>query len=207
MNKFYKEFKAFISRGNVIDLAVAVIIGGAFSAIVTALTNKIIMPLINWVLALIGGQDGLSSAYTFLSKAYDTEGNIDLANSIYIDWGAFITAIIDFLLIALVLFTIIKIFNASRQQFKKIGAATKHELKQERIKERREVRAQAKAEGRKFKQVWAEHLEKKKQEQEEKAKQEEEEKARKEAEDKAKNPSQEELLKQILTTLKEMKKE
>ena len=119
MNKFYKEFKAFISRGNVIDLAVAVIIGGAFSAIVTALTNKIIMPLINWVLALIGGQDGLSSAYTFLSKAYDTEGNIDLANSIYIDWGAFITAIIDFLLIALVLFTIIKIFNASRQQFKK----------------------------------------------------------------------------------------
>ena len=80
-------------------------------------------------------------------------------------------------------------------------------MKQERIKERREVRAQAKAEGRKFKQVWAEHLEKKKQEQEEKAKQEEEEKARKEAEDKAKNPSQEELLKQILTTLKEMKKE
>ncbi|MCQ2564650.1 MAG: MscL family protein, partial [Clostridia bacterium] len=51
MKKFFKEFKEFISRGNVVDLSVAVIIGAAFSAIVTALTDKIIMPLVNWVIA------------------------------------------------------------------------------------------------------------------------------------------------------------
>ena len=50
MKKFFAEFKKFIQRGNVIDLAVGVIIGGAFSAIVTALTNNILMPVINWVL-------------------------------------------------------------------------------------------------------------------------------------------------------------
>lgn len=107
MKKFFKEFKDFISRGNVMDMAVGVIIGGAFSAIVTALTNKIIMPLINMLLSLIGGGEGLDSAYTFLKVVYDGD-TIDLTKSIYIDWGAFITAVIDFLLIALVLFIIIK---------------------------------------------------------------------------------------------------
>ncbi len=106
MKKFFREFKQFISRGNVIDMAVGVIIGGAFSAIVTALANKIIMPLINYLLAL--GGNGLDSAYTFLKVAYDETGAIDLTKSIFIDWGAFITAIIDFLLIALILFIIIK---------------------------------------------------------------------------------------------------
>ena len=112
MKKFFKDFKAFISRGSIIDLAVGVIIGGAFTAIVTALTNKILMPIINWILALIVGGDGLSAVYTFLKKAYTVDANgdtiVDLANSIYIDWGAFIIAIIDFLLIAFVLFLLIK---------------------------------------------------------------------------------------------------
>ena len=100
MKKFFGEFKKFITRGNILDLAVGVIVGGAFTAIVTSLTNNIIRPLINWIIALVGGKEGLSAVYTFLSKAYtvDAEGNtiIDLANSIYIDWGLFITAIIDF---------------------------------------------------------------------------------------------------------------
>ncbi len=123
MKKFFKEFKAFISRGNVMDMAVGVIIGGAFSAIVTALTNHILMPVINWVIAAIVGKDGMAGAVTFLSKVYtldeagqvvvDANGAqvIDMANSIYINWGAFITAIINFILIALVLFMIIKSFN------------------------------------------------------------------------------------------------
>ncbi len=105
MKKFFKEFKEFISRGNVLDLAVGVIIGGAFSAIITALTNGILMPLINALLAK--GGNGLESAYTILVRA-ETDGVLDLSKSIYIDWGAFITAIINFLLIALVLFIIIK---------------------------------------------------------------------------------------------------
>ncbi len=117
---FFAEFKAFITRGNVLDMAVGVIIGGAFSAIVTALTNQILMPLINMILFAITGGQGLTEIYTYLHKAtmVDEAGAtvVDLANSIYIDWGAFITAIINFLLIALVLFLIIKIINTIHEK-------------------------------------------------------------------------------------------
>lgn len=112
MKKFFKDFKAFISRGNVVDMAVGVIIGTAFSAIVTALTNKIIMPFINLLLSL-GGENGLEAAVTILKPAYK-DGVLDLASSIYIDWGAFITAIINFFLIALVLFLILKAMMATK---------------------------------------------------------------------------------------------
>lgn len=115
MKKFFSEFKAFISRGNVIDLAVGVIIGGAFTAIVTALTGHILMPIINYVLLLITGGQGLEGVYTFLSKVTDETGAVVLENSIYIDWGAFITAIINFILIALVVFMIVKIINKTRE--------------------------------------------------------------------------------------------
>lgn len=116
MKKFFGEFKKFIQRGNVIDLAVGVIIGGAFSAIVTALTNNILMPIINCVLLFITGGKGLGEIYTYLHKIEKTdlvsgEKIIDLENSIYIDWGAFITAIINFILIALVVFLIVKLIN------------------------------------------------------------------------------------------------
>ena len=133
MKKFFGEFKKFISRGNVVDMAVGVIIGGAFSAIVTALTNQILMPIINWILAAIIGKDGMAGAVTILSPAYDAAGEVDLANSIYIDWGAFITAIINFLLIAFVLFLIIKALNAASEGLKKSASKydplTKDEIK------------------------------------------------------------------------------
>ena len=129
MKKFFKEFKAFISRGNILDLAVGVIIGGAFSAIITALTNGILMPLINALLAQ--GGNGLESAYTILVPAYDAANKLDLANSIYIDWGAFITAIINFLLIALVLFIIVKAMMSARNAVEKNAKKwpTREELK------------------------------------------------------------------------------
>ena len=98
MKKFFADFKKFISRGNIIDMAVGVIVGNAFSAIVKAFTDKVIMPLINALLSL-GGENGLESAYTFLKTAYATDGTIDLTKSIYIDWGAFITAILNFFII------------------------------------------------------------------------------------------------------------
>lgn len=124
--KFFKEFKEFISRGNVVDMAVGVIIGGAFSAIVTALTNKILMPLINWVLFLITGGKGMDNIYTYLHEEFTVnelgEQIHDLTNSIYIDWGAFITAIINFLLIALVLFIIIKAINKAHQHAEELKA-------------------------------------------------------------------------------------
>lgn len=115
MKKFFKEFKTFISRGNVIDLAVGVIIGGAFTAIVTALTGNVLMPIINWVLLKITGGQGLEGVYTFLSKVTDETGAVVLENSIYIDWGAFITAIINFILIALVVFLIVKLINSAKE--------------------------------------------------------------------------------------------
>ena len=112
MKKFFSDFKAFIKRGNILDMAVGVIVGTAFSAIVTALTNGIIMPLINLLLSL--GGSGLDSAYTILKGVYDESNNLDLANSIYIDWGAFITAIINFLIIALTVFIILRVAMNAR---------------------------------------------------------------------------------------------
>lgn len=117
---FFKEFKEFISRGNVLDMAIGIIIGGAFTAIVNALSNNILKPIINWILASILGKDSLSEVYTFLVKRYAEDNvTIDLAQSIYIDWGAFINAIINFLLIALVLFLIIKTINSVHNAAKK----------------------------------------------------------------------------------------
>ncbi len=117
---FFKEFKEFISRGNVLDMAIGIIIGGAFTAIVNALSNNILKPIINWILASILGKDSLSEVYTFLVKRYAEDSvTIDLTQSIYIDWGAFINAIINFLLIALVLFLIIKTINSVHNAAKK----------------------------------------------------------------------------------------
>ena len=75
MKKFIAEFKAFISRGNIIDMAVGVIIGGAFSAIVTALTSKILMPIVNWALShIVGG----AKLYTLLPNSkLATDAQID----------------------------------------------------------------------------------------------------------------------------------
>lgn len=118
MKKFFQDFKKFISKGNIVDLAIGVIIGNAFSAIVKALTDKIIMPLINWLLSFGGAEEGLASAFTFLKKVYNTDGTIDLSNSIYIDWGAFITAILNFFIIAMTLFIILKVAMKSSEWYK-----------------------------------------------------------------------------------------
>lgn len=120
MKKFFADFKKFITRGNIVDMAIGVIVGNAFSAIVKAFTDKVIMPLINLLLSL-GGDKGLESAYTFLKVAYDEDGAIDLTKSIYIDWGAFITAIINFFIIALTLFIILKVAMKSRQMIEEFN--------------------------------------------------------------------------------------
>ena len=210
MKKFFGEFKKFITRGNILDLAVGVIVGGAFTAIVTSLTNNIIRPLINWIIALIGGNKGLSSVYTFLSKAYtvDAEGKtvIDLTNSIYIDWGMFITAIVDFFIIAFVVFLIVKAVNRAREAFEELNEKLEKQTKKEYKEEIRLVKAQAKAEGKKFKVAWIEHLEMKKQLAEEKAKALAEERAKILAEEKLNNPTEQELLKEIRDLLLENKK-
>lgn len=116
MKKFFKEFGQFIKKGNVVDMAIGVIIGSAFSAIVTALTDNIIMPFINLILLAIGAGDGLSSCYTYLKKVYLEDGiTVDLTNSIYIDWGVFITAVLNFFIIAFTLFIILKVAMKSNK--------------------------------------------------------------------------------------------
>ena len=122
MKKFFEEFKKFIMRGNIVDMSVGVIVGGAFTSIVNGLTNNILKPIINWFLALILGTDSLSEVFTYLKRVevpeLDANGVatgkmvVDLTQSIYIDWGAFINAIINFLIIAFVLFVIVKAINA-----------------------------------------------------------------------------------------------
>lgn len=101
MKNFWDQFKDFISRGNVIDLAVGVIIGGAFSAIVTALVDNIIMPLIG---VILGGLD-----FTSLSI------KIGDAN---IQYGSFIQAIVNFLIISFCLFIFIKIIDTVQKKAK-----------------------------------------------------------------------------------------
>ncbi|MCC6818397.1 MAG: large conductance mechanosensitive channel protein MscL [Bacteroidia bacterium] len=92
---FISEFKEFINKGNVVDLAVAVILGGAFQAIVTSMVDDIIMP----VIALIGGFDQIE----------------DLKAGPF-TYGKFLAAVIKFLLIAIVLFTIIKVMNNAKSK-------------------------------------------------------------------------------------------
>lgn len=146
LKKLWQEFKAFVMRGNVVDMAVAVIIGAAFNAIVTSLTNDIIKPLINYA---TGGADG-AGLVTMLREAHTEDGSIDLANSIYIDWGTFIMKIVDFLIIAIVLFVILKVYMSLKNAGDK--AKEKAKLRTEKLKEKlkkqgmSEEEAQAQAE-------------------------------------------------------------
>ena len=101
MKNFFDEFKKFISRGNVMDMAVGIIIGGAFTAIVTSLVEDIITP----ILGIFGGMDFSDVVLTINGSNFGI--------------GKFITAIINFLLIALVLFSIIKAINKAQTIGKK----------------------------------------------------------------------------------------
>jgi len=152
---FFGEFKKFITRGNVLDMAVGIIVGGAFTAIVNGLSNNILKPLINWLLAVITECEGLSGAITMLSPKYDDTGALLLAESIYIDWGAFISAIINFFLIAFVLFSIIKIFN-------RISEAREEYLHGEEMTKKRaiyKICIEEKVDKKKAKLIYAERLE------------------------------------------------
>ena len=194
MKKFFEEFKKFITRGNVIDMSVGVIVGSAFTAIVNGLGNNILKPIINWLLALIFGADSLSEVFTVLKGAYLEDGSLDLANSIYIDWGAFINAVINFFIIAFVLFTIVKIINKLREEHKSFANTLING------KHSKEDRKAMKDQGIKlFDKEAVDAYYAKKAELAEEAKRVAEEKARIEKEN---NPSTEELLKQIRDILK-----
>ena len=177
-------------------MAVGVIVGGAFTAIVNALSNNILKPLINALLRLILGGEGLSDIYTFLHKAVLEDGTVDLANSIYIDWGAFINAIINFFIIAFVLFLIVKTINNVKDGNKKFKEGVK------RYHLNKNEKAELRANGVDVKNRAAVNAYFDKKEADAKAAEEAAKAA--EAEEAAKN-STEGLLKQILAELKENK--
>ena len=200
MKKFFTEFKTFITRGNVMDMAVGVIVGSAFTAIVNGLSNFILKPIINYLLALAFGADSLEQIHTILLAKFAEDGTLDLASSIYIDWGSFINAILNFFLIAFVLFCIVKIFNHIRDEHKEMKA----KVKAKKIKPTKEERKAMRAAGIKLRDkeaVKAWYAEKAQKEAEAKAIADAEaaEKARL---DRLANPTTEDLLKSILEELK-----
>ena len=195
MKKFFKEFKAFISKGNVFDMAVGLIIATAFNKIVSSLVNDIIMPLITWAT----GAASLKDLSVVLRVAED-------GTKLTWAYGTFLQTIIDFLIIAFSIFLMVKVVTSSRKKFKELNDLVVKESSKERRAEKKAVKAKAKAENRPFKEVWAEHLVEKQRLAEEKAKLEAEEKAAKEAEERKNNPTQEDLLKEIRDLLKEQQK-
>jgi len=112
-----KEFRDFISRGNVLDLAVAVIIGGAFGAITTSLVNEVIMPIVG---LLLGGVDFSNLGIILKDRAlYSSVADAVAAGAPVIQYGSFINTIINFLIIAFALFMVIKSFNELKRRTEK----------------------------------------------------------------------------------------
>ena len=206
MKKFFGEFKKFITRGNVVDMSVGVIVGSSFTAIVNGMSNFILKPIINWLLFLIFGKDSLSDIYTYLHRVdkdvVDEAGNVigsevDLANSIYIDWGAFINAVLNFFIIAFVLFTIVKLINKLREENKGFGERFAEGYLDR--KERKELRANGiKITDKAAVKAYFEAKKKAVEEEAAKKKAAEEEAARLEREA---NPTAEDLLKKILAEM------
>ena len=109
MKKFFSEFKEFIMRGNVLDMAVGVIVATAFGKITTSLVNDLFMPFISW---LFGARD--MSALNLLVRPEIVEDGTVVQEAITIGFGSFVAVVIDFILMALVVFIILKLFNKAR---------------------------------------------------------------------------------------------
>ena len=116
MKKMMNEFKEFIARGNVMDLAVGVIIGGAFSAIVTSLVNDIIMPVISLI---TGGLDFTNWFISLDGTKYATLAEAQIAGASVLAYGSFIQAVIYFLILAFVIFMLVKGVNKLTSKAKK----------------------------------------------------------------------------------------
>ena len=125
IQSFVGEYKKFVNRGNVVDMAVGVIVGGAFTAIVTAMSGSILQPAVNFALSEWFGNAHLDGLYTILKPGYAVDETgaevLDLTQSIYIDWSTFINAVIHFLLVALVLFCVLRTINHIREEYEEFA--------------------------------------------------------------------------------------
>ena len=110
MKKILKEFKDFIARGNVLDMAIGVIIAGAFGKITTSLVNDILMPFISWI---FGTRD--MTALNVVVREAVMDGETVVQEAITIGFGTLVATVIDFLLVALVVFAIVKAMNKAKE--------------------------------------------------------------------------------------------
>ena len=198
--KIIGEFKKFVNRGNIVDMAVGVIVGSSFTAVVNGLSNHIFKPLINALLYVLLGSNSIEEIYSIIIPAYTTneagEQVLDLATSIYIDWGAFLNTLINFALVAVVLFVIVKVFNTVRDRQKKAIQDILDDFPT------REERREMKKKKLDYRDVKVLELYRKEKAAEEKAKAEE-----KKRQERLENPTTEDLLKEILAVLKNEKEE
>lgn len=104
--KLVKEFKEFINRGNALELAIGVVIGGAFSAIVNSIVNDLIMPLVSYV----------TGGFKLSERIWILKQGVDDASTIAIRYGSFVQAIINFLIIGFVIFMVVKTMNSMRRK-------------------------------------------------------------------------------------------
>lgn len=115
MKKIIAEFKEFISRGNVMDMAIGVIIATAFGKITTSLVNDVLMPLISW---LVGARDMSALNLLVRPEVLNDAGEV-VQESITIGFGTLLGTVIDFILVALVVFAIVKAANTARARLEK----------------------------------------------------------------------------------------
>lgn len=142
MKKLFEEFKKFISRGNVVDMAVGVAVAGAFTAIVNAFTKGFISPLI----ALLTNDSDLSSMkWVLREEIKNIEGEIT-QTEVAILWGGLLQAILDFLIIAATLFAVIKIWAAVTKRARAFNEQLQKKLHEQELAEKAEAEAKAKAE-------------------------------------------------------------
>ena len=117
---FFAEFKKFIARGNVMDMAVGVIIGGAFGKISTSLVNDIIMPAVSM---LVGGINFSDWKIVLKQAVLDVDGVTELSPAVCINYGTFLSTILDFLIIAFAVFCLIRFLNNLQRKKEEAPAA------------------------------------------------------------------------------------
>ena len=115
MKKMFEEFKKFIMRGNVLDMAVGVIVAGAFGKITTSLVNDIFMPFISWI---FGTRDMTALNVIVRPEIVNEAGEVTQA-AITLGFGTFVATIIDFILIAFVVFMVVKVMNTAKDKLAK----------------------------------------------------------------------------------------
>lgn len=123
MKKLISEFKEFIMRGNVLDMAVGVIIATAFGAITTSLVNDVFMPFISWIF----GTRDMSALNVIVRPEIKNAAGEVLQEGITLGFGTFLATVIDFVLVALIVFAVVKAFNKAREMAEKNKKADEEE--------------------------------------------------------------------------------